>query len=179
MTLDEAVKEFEAHFTKVIDGEKTATAPNGKPFVVVAVGQVLGEGNRHFLAPSEDAAVRSWLKEAKDLAGFNKVLYWRVRPEIDSHFMRECKQDGSVTSIPQDLKSAFVKEYFLVYSRMAFGDHMDAYRLIHTLDEATFNCTACGATYEAMCDGLAKTCIADGKSHPRQQTEFDHIPVHQ
>lgn len=44
---------------------------------------------------------------------------------------------------------------------------------VHQMADITYNCTACGATYEAMLDNLAPVCVPDGKPHPRVATVFD------
>lgn len=47
---------------------------------------------------------------------------------------------------------------------------------VHQMDDVIFNCTACGASYEAMLDGLADVCVPDGKPHPRRiLTQFDPL----
>lgn len=50
-----------------------------------------------------------------------------------------------------------------------------SWRSNHTVDPVTYNCTACGATYEAMLDGVAKVCLPDGHPHPRLDAQFDVV----
>lgn len=119
MLLAEAVKAFEDQFAKVETPEPSAVAPNGKPYIVIALG-VKDEGaSTPLVATSEEVAVRIWLEEAnkwlKDNPG--DVLYWRSPPELDSEVfvpkaMRYSKK----------LKDVFDRRLWVVHSRLQTGE---------------------------------------------------------
>lgn len=46
----------------------------------------------------------------------------------------------------------------------------------HAIDEVTKNCTACGASHEAMLDNVVPAfCVPDGKPHPYRPFQWDQI----
>jgi hypothetical protein len=89
MTLEEAVKEFEADFDKVVEfspfQERADCAPGGnnRYFVVTSTGPKR-EGDPSGSCATEDEAIGAWLKavraQHRKIPG--KVLFWRSRPEL-------------------------------------------------------------------------------------------------
>ncbi len=95
MNIEDAAKTFEYRFDRVVQFDpaqaRATHAPNGAPYVVVALGGLKAEGVMSpLLATTEEAAVKEWLRAANAFAdaAFEQpidaqVLYWRVRPELD------------------------------------------------------------------------------------------------
>jgi hypothetical protein len=97
MNLEHAVAQFEAAFSKVIDGEPHACAPDGQRYTVIASGGIKPEGEPF---PAEYAtgaeAVAAWLEAAWAFARkagppAERTLCWRRRPELEKRNSRAPK----------------------------------------------------------------------------------------
>lgn len=110
MTLDEAVKEFESDFSKVVefdaDQERADCAPGGNNrYVVICSSGPKREAEKAEAFLSVDEAVSKWLEAVRAQHKWAPcpVLFWRIRPQITS--------------------SRTGKRHF-VYSRLTFGNQM-------------------------------------------------------
>ncbi len=86
MTLESAVTELERGRVVML-GTPSARAQTGEPYVIIRHGMVLaGEGEFAEAAISEAEAVAQWFSLAmRYAAGRPGILYWRTRPEVESH----------------------------------------------------------------------------------------------
>lgn len=86
MTIEEALAKLAEKY-KFVDGELSAYAPNGQPYVTIGASGFDDEGKDIAgVFFSESAAVENWYLWAKEYGegvGGN-VLYWRVKPEVDT-----------------------------------------------------------------------------------------------
>lgn len=122
--LDAAVEEFQSRFFSVADGLPGPRDAYGNPYVVIALG-VKDEGEHSpYLATTEELAVQGWLDAAMKYSNQNagSVLFWRTRPEVHCQNFRECKENGDVVPLPSDVKSAFIRQLWTVYSRLSIGN---------------------------------------------------------
>ncbi len=104
MTLEAAVKEFEATFSEVIDGLAGPMAQNGEKYIEVASGGRRGEGEELEYFDTPEQAIQSWLSAVKPFSR-KKKLYWRIRPELG--------QFGAIDKSDQNYKKWTVYSRFL------------------------------------------------------------------
>lgn len=126
MTLEEAIKQFEARFERVVEFDPTCENPRVVPnteapyFVITCGGRKpegdLAEWNDESYQPTPEAAAERWFARAvaehEKLGG--KTLYWRTRPDLsDVRRMTEMSLHSGGRHYGPTLHT--------VYSRLAFA----------------------------------------------------------